>query len=441
MKKIVNLSLCLAMLISLTGCGKQPVKGKSIEEITEFPIVYVNTINNSAIDKLEKVSKDAEFKIVYTDGTEFSVSVDEDGNYPMTIKGRGNSTWELPTTKKPYNIKFEEKVDLFGFGKAKKWSLIACWLDTSITRSYIGYKLARSLDEASPDCEMVELVINGVYEGVYMLCEAYGINDHRVETKGDGIDLDGDGEVTEFLVEADVRALEHNEPNKFLTPSQNWMVVKEPDEEEIVDPTDERYVYISDYINKVDDAIVNGGNYEDLIDLDSLASQYVVNEFLKNPDYGYGGQPYYGSTFMYMEEGGKLYFGPFWDCDICLGRNDYADIELEGYRQTANPEGYLSGASHWIKQLLQDEKFVAKVKEKWALLKPEVEKMINTGMPELVDKLSLIVDYDLETHYETYDVRTTSWGGRDPLPFEEECDYVLNFMKKSLQWMDQEFGQ
>ena len=44
----------------------------------------------------------------------------------MTIKGRGNSTWDLPTTKKPYNIKFEEKVDLFGFGKAKKWSLIAC---------------------------------------------------------------------------------------------------------------------------------------------------------------------------------------------------------------------------------------------------------------------------------------------------------------------------
>ena len=44
--------------------------------------------------------------------------------------------------------------------------------------------------------------------------------------KFNGIDLDGDGVVTEFLVEADVRALEHNEPNKFLTPSQNWMVVK-----------------------------------------------------------------------------------------------------------------------------------------------------------------------------------------------------------------------
>ena len=37
MKKIVNLSLCLAMLISLTGCAKQPVKGKSIEEDPQNP--------------------------------------------------------------------------------------------------------------------------------------------------------------------------------------------------------------------------------------------------------------------------------------------------------------------------------------------------------------------------------------------------------------------
>ena len=62
-------------------------------------------------------------------------------------------------------------------------------------------------------------------------------------------------------------------------------------------------------------------------------------------------------------------------------------------------------------------------------------------MPELVDKLSLIVDLDFKAHDETYDERSTSWGGRDPLPFEEECEYVMNFMKKSLAWMDQEFGK
>lgn len=441
MKKILKIFLSLVILVNLTACAKGPVGGEEIEKVSTLPIVYVNTINNSPIDKIEKVSKDAEFKIVYTDGTEFSVSVDEEGNYPMTIKGRGNSTWLFPTTKKPYNIKFNEKVDLFGFGNAKKWCLIACWLDTSFSRSYIGYKLARTLDEANPDCEMVELVVNGVYEGVYMLCEAYGINKHRVETKGDGVDLNGDGEITEFLVEADVRALEHNEPNKFLTPSQNWMVVKEPDEDEIVDPTDSRYVYISEYIKKVDEAITNGGNYEELIDLDSLASQYVINEYIKNPDYGYGGQPYYGSTFVYMEEGGKMYFGPFWDCDIAFGRNDYSQIELEGYRQTANPEGYLSAESIWIKQLLKDDKFISKVKEKWALLKPEIEKMIQVDAPEMMKKVAPVIELDFKTHEESYETRTTEWGGRDPLDFEGECDYVLNFMKTRLQWMDQEFGQ
>ena len=441
MNKILKMILAFALCVSATACSNKGVQGDDIESVTNLPIIYVTTINESPIDKLEKVSKDAEFKIVYTDGTEFSVGVDEDGNYPMTIKGRGNSTWDLPTTKKPYNIKFNEKVDLFGYGEAKKWSLLAGWLDTSFVRGYIGYKLARVLDDSTPDCEMVELIVNGTYEGVYMLCEAYGINKHRAETKGDGYDVNGDGEITEFLVEADVRALQNNEPNKFLTPSQNWMVVKEPDEDEIVNPLDERYVYISEYINKVDEAIVNGGNYKDLIDLDSLANQYVVNEYLKNPDYGYGGQPYFASTFMYMEEGGKLYFGPFWDCDLCLGRNDYSEIEAEGYRDTVSPDTYLSKQSHWISQLMEDAEFVALVEEKWEILKPEIEKMINTTLPQMIEDLEPSVKLDYKAHDETYEVRTTTWGGRNPLDYKEECEYVLNLMRSRLTWMNQEFGQ
>ena len=142
-----------------------------------------------------------------------------------------------------------------------------------------------------------------------------------------------------------------------------------------------------------------------------------MNEFLKNPDYGYGGQPYYGSTFMYMEEGGKLYFGPFWDCDICLGRNDYSEIEAEGYRDTINPDGFLSKQSHWISQLMEDETFVQLVKEKWALLAPEIEKMINETAPQLIEKIKPSQEKDYLAHGETYDVRTTNWGYRDSKNF------------------------
>jgi len=440
MKKILILMMALCMLSACSNSHKG-VDQKEIEEISELPTIYINTINNAPIDKLEKVSKDAEFKIVYADGTSFEVLKDEEDNYPMTIKGRGNSSWDMPTAKKPYNIKFNEKVDLFGFGEAKKWSLIASWTDTSFVRNYIGYKLARTLDETSPDCEMVDLIINGKYEGVYLLCEAYGINKHRVETLGDGSDINGDGEITEFLIEADVRALEHNEPNKFLTPSNYWMVIKEPDEDEITSPVDERYIYVSEHFRKIDEAIVNLDHYEDYIDVDSLVDMYVINEYLKNPDWGFGNQPYYASTFMYLEEGGKLCFGPVWDVDLSMGRNDYREIELEGYRDTYTPDGALAANTHWIKQLMQDPSFVAKVEARWEEFKPSIEKMIETTAPEMMRKIGLVQELDYKAFDETPEGRTTEWSYRTPLPFEEECDYVLDFMEKRLAWMDQVYGK
>lgn len=441
--KLLKLGLVMCFLISLCGCSSMSsasVSSKKIEEMTELPIIHVDTYNNTEINKLDKVDLKAEFKITNSNGYDMKLTADGE-DYPMTIKGRGNSSWTMPTGKKPYNIKFEEKVDLFGFGEAKKWSLIASWTDTSFVRNYIGYKLGRQLDETVPDCEMVELVINGNYEGIYLLCEAYGIKEHRVETRDDGADMDGDGEVTEFLIEADSRAITNKEPNAFQINNEYWMVIKEPDEEDILDPTDLRYIYLSEHFQKINDAIVNLDNYEDYIDVDSLVDMYIINEFLKNPDWGFGNQPCYASTFMYMEEGGKLYFGPLWDCDISMGRNDYGDSEFEGFRDTYSPEGMLTANTHWINSLLQDEAFVSKVKARWQEFKPIIQQMIDVDAPAMIEKVRLSYELDFKTWDEEYSDRTTEWSLRVPLSFEEESAWVIEFMTRRLAYLDTVWGE
>lgn len=444
MFKYVKLGIVFSLLLSLVGCSAdRNVSVEDILEVTELPVISITTENNEPINKVEKENSNAIFEIMNTNGMgeDFKVEIDENGNYPMTIKGRGNSSWTMPTGKKPYNIKFEEKQDLLGLGEGKKWSLIASWTDTSFIRNFIAYKLAKELDPNTPDCEMVELCINGNYEGIYLLCEAYQIKENRVVTIGDGQDINGDGEITQFLVEADCRALQYDEPNRFLTPSNYWMVVKEPDEDEIVSETDERFIYVSDYFKQVDQAIVNLDNYEAYIDVDSLVTMYVVNEYLKNADFGFGNQPYYASTFMYMEEGGKLCFGPMWDSDLAMGRNDYREIELEGYRDSFTPEGRLAGNTHWISQLLEDPIFVSKVETRWQELKPYVKQMIDEIAPAMIEKIALTQKIDFSVWDETSETRTTEWSYRTPLPFEEEAQYVLDFMEKRLTWMDNEFGK
>lgn len=445
LKRLGVMLLALTMIVSSVYLNTWQVAAgtttsyEEIVQVSQLPVININIENGEAPDKSNKeVKKNAEISITNTGGKDLTVSYSAEKGWPMTIKGRGNSSWTMPTNKKPYNIKFTDKQNLLGMGKAKKWCLVASWPDTSFMRNYLAYKLAKQLDENAPDCELVELCINGTYEGIYLLCEAAEIKDNRVVTADDGYDVTGDGVITEFLIESDSRAVTNDEPNRFQTNSGIWMVTAEPDEEDITSATDERFLYLQDYFNQVDEAIMNHGAYEDYIDVDSLINLYLVNEFAKNPDFGFGYQPCYSSTYMYMNEGGKLYFGPVWDFDIAFGRNDYKNQASEDNRDTQSPEGFLSQNTQWIKELFEDPAFEQRVKERWTEISPIIDHLIDTVAPEAIEKVSYTQAYDFAT-WEPAEQRSTSWNYRTPLAFEEEAAYVIEFMKNRQAWLDSQW--
>ena len=49
-------------------------------------------------------------------------------------------------SKKPYKLKFDKKVDLFGNGKAKTWVLLANYSDKSMIRNHMAFLLGDELD-------------------------------------------------------------------------------------------------------------------------------------------------------------------------------------------------------------------------------------------------------------------------------------------------------
>ena len=107
MKKMIKLMLLMCLLV---GCSQKPkvVTEEEVINVTGLPVIKITTENEEEINKVEKESSNAEFEILNTNGKgkDFKLTVDEEGNYPITIKGRGNSSWDMPTLKKPYNIKF-----------------------------------------------------------------------------------------------------------------------------------------------------------------------------------------------------------------------------------------------------------------------------------------------------------------------------------------------
>ena len=63
----------------------------------------------------------------------------------MQLKGRGNTTFLKE--KMPFQIKFPEKVDLFGMGKSKKWILLANYYDSTEVRNSVAFYIERLLGE------------------------------------------------------------------------------------------------------------------------------------------------------------------------------------------------------------------------------------------------------------------------------------------------------
>ena len=111
----------------------------------------------------------------------------------MSIKGRGNTTWSKP--KKPYRLKLDHKQPLFDEPKDKSWVLLSNYFDKTMLRISTAFYLGSLSNlEYTHSCHFVELMLNGKYNGTYLLCDKLKIGPNRINVGDDG-----------FLIELDVK--------------------------------------------------------------------------------------------------------------------------------------------------------------------------------------------------------------------------------------------
>ncbi len=238
------------------------------------------------------------------------------------IKGRGNSTW-YSYPKKPYKLQFDENTSLFGMKKAKEYVLLAEYADKSLMRNTIVQKMA-SLTEYLPyslETRYVELYINTVYMGLYVLTEQVEFQKNRLNVESiAGIANTG------YLLELDMRFYDQN-----ITPGWDWVVVSDVPYEIKEPKTDDPLYstanpnYLQDFLQQVDHALVTQSGYENLMDVDAWIDYFMIQELVKNVDVGFG------SVFLYKEQNGVLKPGPLWDFDFAIGNADYIDYGPTGF--------------------------------------------------------------------------------------------------------------
>lgn len=265
-----------------------------------LPTLYIDTASGS-MDYIHKEKGNAEsgkLRLYRDDGT-----LDCDAQI-SAINGRGNATWAAE--KKPYSLELTQKTDLLGMGKAKKWILLANYYDDSNISNKLSFDFAAEVGCAyTPECQWVDLYLNGNYAGLYLLSERNEVDSQRVDIEENGSFL--------LSMELEERWNGTNYP-AFLSLHGNLLRIQY-----IGMPAD----WAREIWQSAEDAIFSedgvdprtGKEWEALIDTESWAQQYLLWEVFAEYDAGA-----ISKFFYYDPQTEKIFAGPVWDMDNILNQ-------------------------------------------------------------------------------------------------------------------------
>ncbi|MDE7246930.1 MAG: CotH kinase family protein [Lachnospiraceae bacterium] len=311
-----------------------------------IPAVFIDTESGTAeqIQADKNVKEAGEISVLEADGvTRFHM--------PLSyIKSRGNTSF-TSYEKKSYQIKLTESVSFLGMDAAKKWVFISNASDATLLRNALTRNLASRLGLAQSEKGVfVDLYLNGEYEGNYYVTEKVEVREGRLSitdleeateiandsedlgsyetswtdtTKAKQIPNDPEDITGGYLIERDFenRFLAEVEINSsyFITEAKESFIVRSPEY-----ASENQIAYINNYIQSVENAILSpegidgnsGKFYQDLIDVNSFARKYLLEEVAANYDGGVASSYFYKDRDCVSE---KLFAGPIWDYDGAWG--------------------------------------------------------------------------------------------------------------------------
>ena len=438
---------------------------KNLEKTTDIHTICVYTKDNA-----EVISRET-----YVDCTVYTLNCDEEykliGN-EAGIRVRGNSTAYggnvsmIRKNQVPYRIKFSKKTNMLGLNdgaECKSWVLVKAEYD--LLKNDIAFRLGRTIlheDNYCSDGTLVHVYLNGVFKGVYELCEQSQVNKHRInipETPKDYtgtdiaylVEIDNYGEKPCFSVNyngaaiTDINGAEKKFKAMFYSVKSDVY-------------SDAQTKYIKNYVNNVFkvlyEACENGNYYflnddnnpvaakkkklkvkdengnlkdpaevvaESVLDLDSVVDLYLVYEIAKDRDVGEG------SFYMYADFSAdstdhRLTFTCPWDFEWA-----YEGSALGVYAGAFNPDSfaeiYEERSNPWFVLLMKQDWFVERVRKRWEELRTPDEQGI--------DPISRCMQEEKEL-LQTYKNDLARQGSNAC----KKAEALISWTEKRLRWLD-----
>ena len=431
---------------------------------TNLPIVWID-VNGVMIDRDERIS--GRMKIIHNGNGMMNYAdtvahpgqrIDYDGY--IAIRYRGHSSFSL-SDKKPYSFHTmtapieeggsKKKVELLGMGKDNKWCFLAPYSDRSLMRDLLAFEFAKPWMEYTPQGRFCEVYLDGIYYGVYQLCEIVSKGKYRTNLPDPG--EEGDELTGGYIMQVDRYETGVYTSKHHPVRTTGWDITdryirfqfQTPDLEDI---TATQKGYITGRIDEMEDAFASSNymdpeeGYRKYIDITSFADYQLMMELSHNID----AYRLSAKFFKRRDSVDARFKMVIWDFNIAYGNNRYSGYQTDNWIYKYNNDLYSAGEVNlipfWWYKLNKDPDYTSLLKERWKLFRRN--NLRDDRWMATVDSLAnVLTSCGAE---ERNDAARPRWGQYIwpnyyiPNSFDDEISFLKQWITERIAWMDQQLG-
>jgi len=412
-----------------------------------LPLIRINTYGQAIPDE-PKI--DAWMEIVDNGPGRFNGVDDPPTMYNghIGIEVRGASSSGYP--QKPYSLETRDSlgnnlnVPLFGMPAENDWLLISHYNEKTFMRNPLAFNLFKEMGHYSVRFRLVDVMINGNYEGIYLFTEKIKRDRNRVNIKkltpddSTGIDLTG-GYIFETNLThsydswlSDYSPIDHPDyETRFLYYYPRYYVITQPQKN-----------YIKACVDGFQEAL-HQENFQDYyrsyIDILSFIDYFIVSEVSRNVD-GYKKSRFYYKNRQDIDN--RIHAGPVWDFDwawknisSCWLTNH---TDGSGWVYLTN-DCRVTNTPGWYVRMLMDTTFANEVNCRYHQLRQGILSLDH--LYAFMDSIYDVVKEPQVNHYKRWQILGKPTGTPEVEPpaatWEEEVARLKEWIRIRLTWLDE----
>ncbi len=383
-------------------------------------------------------------------------SIQYAGNIGIEIRGESSQWFE----KKSYGIETWDReyndadYNLAGLPEEEDWVLYGPYSDKSLIRNKLIYEISNSIGMYASRTRYVELFINDKYQGLYILMEKLKRDKNRIDiSKLENSEIDEELISGGYIIKIDKSDMEDGSYTDYNSFQSQFDVFGNENGDKRINFNYEypkpgeihanQKNYIKNYFYEFESSLASN-NFKDpingfrkYIDEDSFIDFFILNELSNNVD------GYRLSTYLQKDRNEKLVIGPIWDFNLSFGNADYCGGERYDvwcFKFNERCLGDYWNVPFWWNRLLEDEKFVDKLKGRWNQLRLNI--LSDNNILTLIEEQYSFLNNETDIINRNFNkwkifgiyIWPNSFIGNN---YYEEIDFLKNWIKERTKWLDE----